>query len=334
MSGNVKERRRAVRLLRWYPTAWRERYGDEFADHMEQEFAERPHDLRRTVNVAVKGLVARVADAGLSNGQMSTEGRTRAAVGTTFVLSALAAFIMLDFWARAMALWNSYTRASVSNSVATGILTIVTAMLVLVLVALVLTVAICVVRQFVRGHARPLVGPSILAGGSGAFLLYAARWLPTMLVQYARGAHGVPGVRLSHPGQVIEALAEITWALTQKWIAIWDQGTSRTPTVQALVNDFVPLGVLVFGIAIALLMRRVELPPSAERFGSATVALLGTLAATFLVGYVVWIAVGGQSQVQPFAPEGTEAGVGYLVFLALAVVLIERSRLLARRVRS
>lgn len=334
MSTNLDNSRRASRLLRWYPTGWRERYGEEFVGHLEQEFAERPHDLNRTANVAYKGLVARIADVGLCEAQVNTETLTRAAVGTTFVLSALVGFIALAFWSRAMLLWNSIHRASVPDSVATGILTIATGLLLVVLMAMVVAVAIYVVHQFVRGRARPLVGPSIFAVGSGAFLIYSVRWLPTILIQYARGAHGIAGVRLSHPGQVIMALAEITWELTQRWIALWGLGVSSSPTVGAVVTDYVPFALLVFGIAVALLMRRVELPRVAERLGWAIVALLGALTVTFLVTYIAWIAVGGQSQVQPFAPEGFGTGVGYLVFLALAAVLIERSGMLTRRLRS
>lgn len=34
VKSNLDDTRRALRLLRWYPTAWRERYGEEFVDHL------------------------------------------------------------------------------------------------------------------------------------------------------------------------------------------------------------------------------------------------------------------------------------------------------------
>jgi hypothetical protein len=172
---------------------------------LEQEFTDRPVDMRRTVNIAYKGLVARVGDVGLSNAEVGAEGQTRAAVGTTFALSALAAFIALDFWSRAMLLWSSRTYPPIPVSATTGILTVATGIMLVLLVAIVLTVAVSVVRQIVQGRARPLVGPSIFAVSSGAFLLYAARWLPTMLVQYDHLRQG--GVRWTHPGSTIYALA-------------------------------------------------------------------------------------------------------------------------------
>jgi hypothetical protein len=52
--------RRARRLLLWYPSAWRERYGDEFAAHMEQEYTDNPRSFGRTLDVVFKGTRARL----------------------------------------------------------------------------------------------------------------------------------------------------------------------------------------------------------------------------------------------------------------------------------
>lgn len=336
MTSNVNDIRRASRLLRWYPTAWRERYGDEFVDHLEQEFADRTVDTRRTANIIYKGLVARVADVGLANADAIGEGRDHAAVATSFVLTSLISIFLLNFWSRAMGLWGGRRYHPIPDTVATGILTVSAGLLLLVLVTIVLTVALYVVRQIVRGHARPLMVPSILATGSGAFLLYAARFFPSMLAAYVRGggAHGgpgFPGIRLSHPGQLIQALATITWELTQSWVTLLSRGTYGTPTMQSVVNELVPLAMLVFGVAIALLVRKVEMPRISERLGATIVLLLGSLAGAYFVASVVWLTVGGPSGDEYFWPESRWLGVTYLVFLALVAVLLGRSGLLARR---
>jgi hypothetical protein len=101
--------------------------------------------------------------------------------------------------------------------------------------------------------------------------------------------------------------------------------------MQTVVNDLVPLAVLVFGVAIALLLRRVELPRNSERLGSATVALLGTLTGVFFITYLVWSAVGGPSGAEYFFPESPRLGIAYLVFLALAALLVARSGFLTRK---
>jgi hypothetical protein len=56
---------RAARLLRWYPAPWRERYGAEFTELLICDIEERPRSVRRAVDVARGGLVARLAQAGL-----------------------------------------------------------------------------------------------------------------------------------------------------------------------------------------------------------------------------------------------------------------------------
>jgi hypothetical protein len=331
VTSNVNDSRRAGRLLRWYPTAWRERYGDEFVDHLEQEFADRTVDMRRTANIIYKGLAARVADVGFANADAIGEGRGHAAVATSFVLTSLMAIFMLNFWSRAMGLWGGRRYHPIPDTVATGALTVSAGLLLVVLVAIVLTLALYVVRQIVRGHARPLVVPSILATGSGAFLLYAARFFPSMLGAYIRGggAHGgpgFPGIRLSHPGQLIQALATITWEMTQSWVTLLSRGI-----MQSVVDELVPLAVLVFGVAIALLVRRVEMPRIGERLCSAIVVLLGSLAGAYFIASVVWFTVGGPAGDEYFWPESRWLGVTYLVLLALVAVLVGRIGMLAHR---
>ena len=56
---------RAARLLRWYPKAWRSRYGEEFTELLISDIDERPRSQSRTADVIRGGIVARLADAGL-----------------------------------------------------------------------------------------------------------------------------------------------------------------------------------------------------------------------------------------------------------------------------
>ncbi len=54
MSGARTPRERAARLLRWYPRAWRERYGEEFAELLIDEMEERPRSAGRTLAYEVR----------------------------------------------------------------------------------------------------------------------------------------------------------------------------------------------------------------------------------------------------------------------------------------
>lgn len=316
-----------MRLLRWYPPAWRERYGAEFADHLEQEFAERPSDLRRSVNVAFKGLAARVEDIGLSNAPLSRSGQTRAALGTSFALLALAAVLAINFWSWVMLQWSARTYHPIPVDATTGILTATIGLLILVLVAMVLIVLISAVRQIVRGRGRPIVAPLVFAVGSVAYVYYTVRWLPRMVAEYSHMFQG--GFRWTHPGPAAYGLAFITHVLTQPWVSMWDPGIAGVPTSRTVMNDLAPLAVLIFAVAMAFLVRRVELPRISERLGSATVLLLGILSGVFLITLVVWFTVGGPIYAT-FGETGYIGGVVYLVFLILVTALVARLGLLAR----
>jgi hypothetical protein len=331
MSGDPNDARRATRLLRWYPIAWRERYGDEFADHLEQEFSDRRVDLKRSVNVAYKGLVARADDFGLSSASLNPGGQSRAALGTSFVLIALMAVLAINFWSWAMLMWSARTYHPIPVDATVGILTAATGILLLVLVAIVLIVLGSAVRQIVRGRGRRIVTPLVFAVGSGAFLSYSVRWLPNTLARYSHMFQG--GYRWTHPGPAAYGLAAIAHQATQPWISMWNPGISGELTSQAVMNELAPLAVLVFAVAMAFLVRRVELPRIGERLGSVTVVLLGILSGVFLLALVAWFTAGGPIYAA-FGETGNIAGVAYLVFFALVTVLVSRSGLLARKYES
>ncbi|MHB1087721.1 MAG: hypothetical protein ACYC19_03025, partial [Acidimicrobiales bacterium] len=52
-------RRRALGYLRWYPAKWRERYGEEFVAHLEDELEEQPVSYARGLNIALHGVTTR-----------------------------------------------------------------------------------------------------------------------------------------------------------------------------------------------------------------------------------------------------------------------------------
>jgi hypothetical protein len=54
-----KLNRRATAYLRWYPSTWRARYGNEFVAHLEAELEERPLSYVRGLNIALHGVTAR-----------------------------------------------------------------------------------------------------------------------------------------------------------------------------------------------------------------------------------------------------------------------------------
>ena len=72
--------RRASRLLRWYPKAWRSRYGEEFAELLIADISERPRSRTRTADVARGGIVARLAAAGFCGCTLEASAQVRASL--------------------------------------------------------------------------------------------------------------------------------------------------------------------------------------------------------------------------------------------------------------
>jgi len=321
---------RALRLLRWYPPSWRERYGEEFVDHLEQEFEDRPSNLGRSINVVRKGIVARLGDVGLSSSVATPGDQSRAALGTGVALAALMVVTMVFFWSRAMLTWSGRRYHPIPVSASTGTLTVAVTLVILVLAAVVIVVVACVVRQILRGRARRLLIPSTFAVVSGAFLLYTGRVFPRFLSPYIHGAHGFQGMSLARPGQLIANFAQVTWMTTQQWVDFWNPGLSPLSTVQRVSNDCVPLAMFVFGIAVALLIRRVEIPQRIARLVFPTVALLGALSGVYFVAYVAWSAFGGPSDYDFFFRDKW-LGVVYFILLGLVPLFLGRLVVLSKK---
>ena len=241
--------------------------------------------------------------------------------------------IMLDMWSRAMLAWSGRRYHPIPVSATTGILTVAMGLLVVLLAGVVLSVAVLVVRQILHVRVRGLIVPTLLALASGGFLLYAGRIFPALLAPYIDHSHGLHGMNMSQPGTVITNLAQVTWELTQRWVAPWNQGMPGiSQPSKPCMDDCVPLAMFVFGDALALLNPRFVLPRVSERLVFSTVALLGAFTGVFFVAYMAWSAFGGPSNYpEYFFPEAPWLGVVYLVLLALIPLLVIRSGFLARR---
>ena len=97
---------RATALLRWYPKDWRARYGDEFAELLISDLAERPRSWRRTLDVARTGLVARLSAVGLGGGALEPRAQARASLAS--LGCALAVFLAFGvaMWAQLTIGWQ------------------------------------------------------------------------------------------------------------------------------------------------------------------------------------------------------------------------------------
>ncbi len=87
----VTGRGRFDRLLRWYPTAWRNRYGDELVALLEDTYGDQSIPWRCRLSLVRAGTVERVRGSGLERD--SDESRQRVRSGSLLVLCAWSAFV-------------------------------------------------------------------------------------------------------------------------------------------------------------------------------------------------------------------------------------------------
>jgi pimeloyl-ACP methyl ester carboxylesterase len=122
---------RAGRLLRWYPAAWRARYGEEFAELLTADIRERPRSAARTRDVVRGGIVARLADAGLAGPSALCQRRGLGAaprrIGVMGIsMGGYGAVLLAEKHPRLVAavaaispaIWTSYAQAKAANGVA------------------------------------------------------------------------------------------------------------------------------------------------------------------------------------------------------------------------
>jgi hypothetical protein len=68
------------RLLRWYPPAWRDRYGEEFVLYMQDSFGSEEPPLKARLSIVVGGLGERARRSGLTGDSVPPTDRIRAGV--------------------------------------------------------------------------------------------------------------------------------------------------------------------------------------------------------------------------------------------------------------
>jgi hypothetical protein len=281
MRGLDTAERRAGRLLRWYPKAWRARYGEEFAELLISDIVERPRSRTRTLDVARGGVVVRLTGAGLCG--CAPEPRA------SLISLACCVTVFLGF---GMAMWSQLTigwQWSEPDTAATAGATVVmsAAMLAFAVLALAaaLPVAASVVSRIAHGEPEGLIGPSLLFVGGAAIAFAGGR-------HFGNGWPGTGGHPWVLQGMVPGGVAAFSWASTLCVSAYWAHPSALAgfPAAELAWMALSPLAVAGLVAGAAKAVRRTDLSPRISRFE----ARLGTAAcatmAVFLVGCCLWIA--------------------------------------------
>lgn len=305
--------RRALRLLRWYPRTWRERYGPEFTELLIAELAERPRCCRRTADVARSGLLARLAGAGLASHPLEGAGAAAAALAT--LASSVAAFLTLGatLWAQLTVGWQWAPPPDRRTAVAMVVMS--AAMLLFALLAALALAPLgwAAVRAARRGGGRRLRGPALLAAGSAAVLILGGHhfqngWPGT-------GAHWWP-----QQGLVPAGVAAFAWACTLPVTSYWAHPAALAAFPPAELAWLVVSPAAIAGLVAGTrsLVRRLPLTPRLVRYEAWLAAAAAAGMAAFLGAALCWVTGGGPGPHGLFR-SGTIDGVA-LAVMALALV--------------
>jgi len=329
----------AARLLRWYPRAWRDRYGEEFTELLLSDMAERPRSLSRTLDVARGGIVARLAEAGLCGFPAAGPGEadgggaaqavaSRARAASLASLSAcLAVFVVVG-----AAMWSQLTvgwqwSAPASAATVAGMVAMSAAMMAFAVLALlaIVPVAWVVAVRLARGvPGRGVGAPALVFLGCLAVLFIGGRhfgngWPGTGGHPWAGGLVRVGGHEWVGRGLVPGGFAAFSWAATLSVSTYWlhPAALAGLPAAEVYWMADSPLALVGAIWAAATAVRRAGLPSRVLAFQARLAALAILAMLVFFAGCGGWVASGGGLGLYR---AGTIDAVGVCVLaLALAV---------------
>lgn len=340
---------RAARLLRWYPRAWRSRYGAEFTELLISDISERPRSVERALDVIRGGLVARLTAAGLAGcplpsspvGGATPQLRYRQA---SVSLSSLAC-VLAVFALAGAAPWSELVidrQAMSPRQPPAAPLLLVTSILSVAMLALLTLAALATLPVLATVAARMVrAGSGVPSGGAGhgtdrdALVRPAAILLVCVAFLFIGGRHfgnGWPGT--GGQGSFVPAgLAAFTWAASLSVSAYWAHPASFFGQFPAAEVGWMAVSPLVLAAAVfaaALLIRRAGLSPRVLAFEVRLAAAACAVMAVVLGAAAWWVATGGGVPAgEPFHPGLID--LACTTALALALPVAAQATRLARR---
>ena len=317
----------AERLLRWYPLAWRERYGVEFMELLMEDCAERPHSTSRTADVVANGVMARLSYAGLTGSVL--EGTDQARASLAALICSVAAFLTLgvSMWSQLMIGWQWSEPDSPGTAVAVVAMTIAVAVFAALALCATLPVVWTVVRAFAQRQAHGLGRPVILIGLGLTILVVGSR-------HFANGWPGTGGHPWAGQGLVPGGVAAFSWASTLSITSYWVHPTalSTFPLSELCWMLGSPVAMAIVVVGSVKTVRRVHLSEPVLRMEMALAAGAASAMVLFVLASGVWMLNGGPG------PRGlfTIGAIDRFALLSMVLSLLVAIRSLgrARRVRT
>ncbi len=318
--------RRAARLLRWYPRAWRSRYGEEFTELLISDIGERPRSRSRTADVIRGGIVARLADAGLYGWAPEAAAQVRASLASLACCVAVFLGIGDAIWSQLTIGWQ-WSEPDTAGTIATFVMS--GAMLVFAVLALLaaLPVACSVVSGVAGRRRRGLVVPSALFLAGLAVVVVGGR-------HFGNGWPGTGGHPWARQDLVPGGVAAFSWASTLSVSSFWAHPAALAafPAAELAWMALSPLAVACVVVGAAAAVRRTELSPGVLGFEIRLGIAACITMAVFFGGCCAWItgrAPGPGNLLHPGAIDVAGAAV-MAVALAVARQAVRQARAGAR----
>jgi len=318
--------RRAARLLRWYPRAWRSRYGEEFTELLISDIGERPRSRSRTADVIRGAMVARLADAGLCGCAAQAAAQARASLASLACCTAVFGGFGGAMWSQLTIGWQ-WSAPDTAGTFATFVMS--GAMLVLAVLALLaaLPVAWRVMSRVARGGPRGLLGPSALLAAGLAVVVVGGR-------HFGNGWPGTGGHPWGRQGLVPGGVAAFSWASTLSVSSFWvhPAALAALPAAELAWMTLSPLAVACVVAGAATAVRRTELSPGVLAFEIRLGIAACVTMAVFLGGCCAWIADRSPGPGNLFHPGAIDVAGAAVMAAALAVArqAVRQARVAAR----
>jgi len=322
--------RRARRLLRWYPPAWRARYGEEFCALLEDQWSEVPPTLRAQAGVAASGVVARAGRAGMTGCVIDAPSQWRASLA--WVLAATAAFLTagLAMWSQLLVAWQwTPPRADETKWATVGMSASLAALAVVVVVGAV-PLVVAAARQLLGPGRRRLVVPVALCMASATALIVGAH-------RFENGWPGTGGHHWALQGIVPGGVAAFCWAATLSVSSYWAHPAAlgAFPATEVAWMALSPIALVTGVASAAVTLRRVELSERHARFELRAAQAATVAMGAFLVAAVAWLSDGAVRRAALFHVGAIDV-VGAIVMgatIALAHQAVHRGLAASRATR-
>ncbi len=281
-------RRRATRLLSWYPREWRARYGEEFVELLVDDMAERPRSPWRALDVASSGVVARLATAGLGGRPLNPDDHGRRSLAAFGCAVTLFLTVALAVWAQVTIGWQWSEPDNAVTTSAMLVMSLAVAAVIPALAACAVPIVWALANDLVRLGVRPLLRPLSLCSGGLVIFVIGSR-------HFANGWPGTGGHPWAHQGIVPGGVAAFSWASTLFVTSYWlhPGALGRFPGSEVVWMLVSPLALLATVAGAAKVVRRLDLSTRILRFERSMGVLVAGLLAAFLTGAALWILDGG-----------------------------------------